>query len=204
MTASRLAGASLAVLTASALALAGCEKPADMSASGTPLPPPDTSAPAAASTLPDLPIMSVPSFGPDFVANIGSIDLLEVAEGKLALQKSTDERVRDFAELMIQSHGQSTTALTTAVKESGERIDMPERLTDTQQTKMLLLGRNSGPAFDKAYIIDQVDIQQQALKSLRAYAENGDSAALKKFAGGRTASVESHMAAAAALQAQLK
>ncbi|MGI8841532.1 MAG: DUF4142 domain-containing protein [Caulobacteraceae bacterium] len=150
-------------------------------------------------------MLTNPVFGPDFVDKAGSGDLFEITESKLALSRSTNPQVKDFAGAMIAAHTKSTAALQKAVDESGETVDLPTALPDDLQTKVAALTLiAAGSAFDKAYVADQIAAHQDALGALQNYARRGDTPALKTFAAAAAPVVADHLTRANTLQASLK
>ena len=201
-----IAGAAVALLCLSA-----CEKPAGppgaaalasseaaKAAGGA------ESQPLVASALPALPVVPDPVFGPDFVDTAGAGDLFEIAESRLALSRSTNAQVRDFATTMIAAHTKSIAALRAAVDASGETNDLPSILPDELQTKLAALTGTAGGAFDKAYVADQVAAHTGALSAMLNFARRGDTAALKKFAAEAAPIVADHLGRAKALQASVR
>ena len=198
---SRMVAAAVALLCLSA-----CEKPAGPMGAAATVPPAAAQAPAAAtpdqpgaSALPALPLVPNPVFGPDFIDSAGSSDLLEIAESKLALSRSSNAKIRGFAAMMIAAHGKSTAALQAAADASGEAANMPSALPDELQAKLAALTRSPSGTFDRAYVADQIATHQDALSALKTYARDGDTPALKKFAAGAVPIVEDHLTRAKAL-----
>ena len=197
-----------AAAAAALLCLSACEKPAGPTGDAASAASPAVQAPAAAapdqpgpSALPALPVLSNPVFGPDFIDRAGSSDLLEIAEGKLALSRSSNAQIRDFATMMIAAHGKSTAALQAAAEASGEAANMPSALPDDLQAKLAALTRSPAGAFDRAYVADQIAAHQDALSALKTYARDGDTPALKKYAAATAPVVQDHLAHAQALAA---
>jgi putative membrane protein len=199
----RLIAAAVAVLLLSA-----CEKAAGPeNAQGNAVTPAQTAAAGSgnlvASALPALPSVPEPVFGPDFVDTAGSANLLEIDEANLALKRSSNAQVRDFASMMIAAHTKSTAALQAAVEASGQTIELPSALRDALQTKLATLTQTAVGGFDKAYMADQVAAHESALIALQTYGRRGDVAGLKKFATDTIPTVEDHLTRAKALLASL-
>lgn len=198
---SSLAAVVLACLTATALV--GCEKSVDQSATPAPVSA-EVLPPAVGSTVPGLPALTSPVFGPDFAVTIADANLLDKAEAQLAPQKSSNGQVKAFAAGLVDAHDKLATSLQAAITATGQRIFAPDSLSDLGQTKVLLLSRQTGGAFDKAYLADAVASQTVFLSAVRDYARFGDTPALKKFAGAAVAGAEQRLQAAKTLQASLK
>ncbi len=193
----------LAAAAAALFCLSACEKPAGPTgAAAVAASAAATSAAAdqrSPSALPALPLLSNPVFGPDFIDKAGSGDLLEIAEGKLALSRSSDAQIRDFATMTIAAHGKSAAALQAAAEASGQGANMPTALPDEMQAKLDALTRSPAGGFDRAYVADQIAAHQDALGALKTYARDGDTPALKKYAAATLPIVQDHLARAQAL-----
>jgi putative membrane protein len=112
-----------------------------------------------ASTMSDAQILQVTHFG----------DVAEVAQGKLAMDKAKDPRVKQLAQMMVADHGEADKkALEIVKKENMVLADSPtstslksdaDATTDSLKTK-------TGAEFDKAYVDAQVTEHQAVLDTL--------------------------------------
>ncbi len=190
----------LAAAATALFCLSACEKPAGPTgAAAAAAQPPAAADQQSPSALPALPLVSNPVFGPDFIDTAGSSDLFEIAEGKLALSRSANAKIRDFATMMIAAHGKATAALQAAADASGQAANMPSALPDELQVKIAALTRSPSATFDRAYVADQIAAHQDALSALKTYARDGDTPALKKYAAATAPVVQDHLARAQAL-----
>jgi putative membrane protein len=164
---------------------------------------PEMPTPGAATTVPPSP--GTPSSEPGnaaapgqqqldtktYVQQAAMTDLFEVKAGELALQKSKDGGVKNFARLMVKDHTRTTKKLQAALKKGGADVSPPMEL-DAEHADMLKQLQGLGGAdFDKTYIQMQVDGHQKALALHQGYAASGENATLKKLAG-KTAKIVSH------------
>ncbi len=133
-----------------------------------------------------------------FVENAARSDMLEIRAGKLALGRSHDPAVKDFAREMIKAHTETTRAL---------KAHLPPGLTppaelDQRRQGMLDDLKASKPAeFDKRYIDQQVAAHQEALTLMKGYAAHGDRTRLKAAAAKAVPIVEHHLEMAKQLAA---
>ena len=91
----------------------------------------------------------------------------EIGEGQLALNRSRDQDVRDFAQRMISDH----TALNQQIMQEAQRTGMqPEELTSriqaTSEQTLRSLGEREGTEFDRAYIANQVAMHRWLLETM--------------------------------------
>lgn len=91
----------------------------------------------------------------------------EIGEGQLALSRSRNQQVREFAQQMISDH----TALNQQIMHEAQRTGMqPEELTSriqaTSEQTLRSLGQREGAAFDRAYIANQVAMHRWLLETM--------------------------------------
>jgi putative membrane protein len=97
-------------------------------------------------------------------ANQGSRDEIDLAQ--LALKKSNDQDVKDFAQKMIDDHTKLLDDMKPFDMQAGLSIpDHDDAATDAQKAKLELL---SGTTFDKAYIKDMVEDHHKDLEQFMA------------------------------------
>jgi putative membrane protein len=84
-----------------------------------------------------------------FVNMAAQAGMAEVEAGKVALARSQDPRIRDFAERMVADHGKANSELVSLAKTKG--IDAPTRLDADHRALIASLQSKSGAEFDAAY-----------------------------------------------------
>lgn len=171
-----------------AVLVAGCGGPdtgeADQTAApaDTAMPAPEAAAPAAASAS-----------TADFIAKAGAGDLWEIESSKALLAKSTDAKVRAFAEMMIGHHGKSTAKVKAAAASAGVEVAAPK--LDPDQEKMLAdIKAADAAGIDKIFLDHQKTAHTAALSLHQGYAASGDAVALKQAAAEIVPVVEAHRA----------
>ncbi|HKD48800.1 MAG TPA: DUF4142 domain-containing protein [Rhizomicrobium sp.] len=110
---------------------------------------------------------------------------LDIAAGKQAIAKSTDPKVKSFAEEMVRDHqavNDKALALVKKLNVTPEDNPTSQSLTKAADTKRAELDKLSGAAFDRAYIDNEVAYHKtvnSALKdTLIPDAQNGELKAL--------------------------
>lgn len=102
-------------------------------------------------------------------AILAQADTAEIAPSELARDNAEDAAVREFAEMMIQEHGQLSDSLRALTQAQGI-VPTPNRESDllstqTQATLQSLQGQ-SGAAFDSAYVAAMVQSHELALNTI--------------------------------------
>jgi putative membrane protein len=84
-----------------------------------------------------------------FVSKAAQDGMTEVELGKVALDKSKDAKVREFAQRMVTDHGKANRELASIAKQKG--IDAPQKLDTEHQNMVRKLEAQDGEAFDLEY-----------------------------------------------------
>ena len=128
----------------------------------------------------------------EYVATAGASDLYERMSSQMVLQTTADPKVRAFAQMMIDEHGQSTAMVKDAAARSHVPA-MPPVLTPAQAEMVAQLQAEQGSARDAAYLAQQKVAHGQALNVQKAYAMEGRAPALRSAAAAIVPVVEKHI-----------
>jgi putative membrane protein len=136
----------LALLAASVLANSGFAQSPSPNVRA-PAPPPTVPAPAV---VPGAPVAPLTASDARFVETQIENNMAESQAAQLALQRSRDQNVRNFAEKMITDDTYAQDGLAQIVKV--HRLESPETLTEQHHEMLDRLARSGGPAFDRVYV----------------------------------------------------
>lgn len=117
--------------------------------------------------------------------------MAEVELGKMALDKSSNAQVKEFATMMVKDHGMANTELMAIAKQ--KNITLPTTVDDEHKKKMEDLSKKTGSDFDKAYVDAMVDGHKSTLKLMEDESKDGKDADLKAFATKTAPIVQSHL-----------
>jgi putative membrane protein len=93
----------------------------------------------------------------------------EVSTSRLALQRALSVEVKAFAQRMVDEHSSLDQQARELARFSGITPSLPDStLPSLQREELAALSRQSGSAFDRAYIAQQVDAHQRSLTLARA------------------------------------
>jgi predicted outer membrane protein len=170
-------------VVATLIALAGCGRE----------PPPPAPRPAPSRPLP--PTTARPLSTTSYVATAASIDLFHVRAGELALERSSNGRVRDYAARLTQDHRGTASQLSFA----GRRLNLlpSSQMAPAHQALLDVLAASDD--FDAVFRRQQVDLHQSAQRMHSAYAKAGDSPTLRPIAANAAAVEARHLAALGSL-----
>ncbi|WP_231427561.1 DUF4142 domain-containing protein [Pedobacter sp. Leaf250] len=117
--------------------------------------------------------------------------MAEVELGKLALQKSSNAQVKEFATMMVNDHGMANTELMEIA--AAKNITLPSTVDEDHKSKMDDLSKKSGADFDKAYVDAMIDGHKSTLKLMEDESKTGMDAELKAFATKTAPVVQTHL-----------
>lgn len=130
----------------------------------------------------------------DYVRQSAMTDLFGITSSRVALEKSQNPEVRDFAQQMMSDHGRSTADLKQALKDGKVMMTVPTSLDPQREQDIKSLQEKPANQFDQAYLQGQIQGHRNALDVQRAYAQSGDNPALRQFASQATPLVQDHLA----------
>jgi putative membrane protein len=128
----------------------------------------------------------------DFIKGAAIGGKFEVMSSQLALQKSKNKSVRDFAQKMVNDHSKADKDLKATLTNNKIGIKPPTQLDRTHQELYDNLKNKTGADFDQAYINAQVGAHNEAVTLFRDYQRVGGDAALKDFASRTLPDLEKH------------
>ncbi|HEY7383954.1 MAG TPA: DUF4142 domain-containing protein [Beijerinckiaceae bacterium] len=135
----------------------------------------------------------------EFVNKAAVSNMFEIQSSQLALEKTQQDQVRQFAQRMVKDH----TGAGERLKSAAQGQTVPTSL-DQQHTQMLETLRSaSGAGFDRNYVQMQVTAHREAVDLFDKYAQNGDDQQLKQFAGQTLPSLREHLQSIEQIQRSL-
>ena len=139
--------------------------------------------------------------GRSFVQQAASAGLAEVAAARLALERSQDAQVRQFAQRMVDDHVPNNTMLRGLARQ--HRIDLPDGPRSEEATMLRdLRGTQAPDAFDERYVSHfGVAAHQKAVDLFEHHARSLAEPMLRDYAGRTLPTLREHLAMARRLEA---
>jgi len=163
-----------------------------------PAPPPDQTAPAPNRPVPPPSSSQLSALDRQFVMDAAQGGMAEVQLSQLALQRSTDPQVKQFAQQMIQEHTRANEQLMRLAAQKG--ITPPPTVGPKYQAAMARLMQLSGASFDQAYMNEAgVNSHMESAAVYQRQAALGQDPDLKAFAAGILPRVQDHLQMAATM-----
>jgi len=126
-----------------------------------------------------------------FAAKVAPGGMAEVEMGKLAVQRSADDSVREFAMRMIADHTRANAELKTIATQ--KNIQLPTEVSSNQKSEMDKLAKLSGAEFDKEYMSAMVRDHEETVKDFETQAQEGTDPDIKAFAAKTLPTLQSHL-----------
>jgi putative membrane protein len=125
----------------------------------------------------------------------------EINLSQVALQKASDQSVKDFAQRMVQDHQKANQELTQLATSKGATL--PD--TDTKKSEKMAehLQNLSGTEFDKAYMKDMVGDHKKVVKMFQKESERADDGDLKSWVTKTLPTLEDHLRMAQSVEGAL-
>lgn len=137
-----------------------------------------------------------------FTSQAAISGMAEVELGKLAMEKATNAKIKDFAAMMVKDHSKANEELKTIAQ--SKNIALPAMLDAEHQSKMEELKAKTGTEFDKAYAKAMVEGHQKTLNLMNQGSSELTDNELKAFATKTAPVVKHHLEMITSIQGELK
>jgi putative membrane protein len=124
-----------------------------------------------------------------YVAQTSSIELFLIGASELALQKSSNARTREFAQVEIPAHK----GLSQQLSLEGRRLNLLPSATLNQRHQAMLNELESATDFDALYRRDDLAVHNEAEALQKRYAATGTSPTLRPLPGVFMPVIERHL-----------
>ncbi|MBK0380276.1 DUF4142 domain-containing protein [Mucilaginibacter segetis] len=146
--------------------------------------------------------IAVTSDDAEFATKLANGGMTEVALGKIAQEKGTSQKVKDFGSMMVTDHSKANDELMAIAK--AKNITLPATPDDEHQKMINDLSAKTGTDFDKAYVDAMVDGHEKTVSLLEDGAQNCKDADLKAFAAKILPTVKGHLEKIKEIQSSMK
>jgi len=137
-----------------------------------------------------------------FVMEAAQGGLMEVQLGKLAQEKASHEKVKEFGKRMEQDHGKTNSELKKIAADKG--IQLPDNLDKKHKSKVDKLAKLSGANFDRQYMQEMVSDHKADIKKFERQADKGKDPDLQKLAGQTLPTLKEHLQLAESTSREIK
>jgi putative membrane protein len=127
----------------------------------------------------------------DWAAKVANANMTEVELSKVAQDKATSQRLKDFANMMVTDHTKAGDQLKQLA--ATKNITLPANLNSDSQKKLDDLNKKTaGKDFDKAYTNDMLDGHKNAVDAFQKGSKDLKDADLKNFATQTLSTIQMH------------
>lgn len=132
-----------------------------------------------------------------FMVKAANGGMTEVRLGEIAQQKSKNQRVKNFADMMVRDHTQANNKLKSLA--NAENITLPDSLSNDSQDKVAKLEKKNGKDFDKAYMNMMVDDHKSTVDDFQDEMRDVKNPDLKQFISTTLPTLQMHLDSAQAI-----
>ncbi len=126
-----------------------------------------------------------------FLKDAAAGNMAEVAAGKVALDKSSNEQVKQFAQKMVDDHTKLQDQLKPVAQQLN--VDLPTEPKAKDKAMMTKMQGMSGADFDKAYMRDMVKDHTKDLQQFKKEASTGKDSQVKDLAQQGSTVIQGHL-----------
>lgn len=126
-----------------------------------------------------------------FVKEAAQGGMMEVELGKLAQQKASSGKVKEFGKRMEDDHGKANSELKQLASAKG--VDLPTALEGKQKSTVEKLSKLSGAEFDRQYMTTMVNDHKDDVNKFQSESTKGKDADVKQFAGKILPTLKEHL-----------
>jgi putative membrane protein len=138
----------------------------------------------------------------NFVTKAGEGGMAEVELGRLAVDKATNPKVKQFGQRMIDDHTKINDELKKLCSDKG--ITAPTAISAADQSQKDKLSGLSGAAFDHAYMENMVSDHKHDISEFEHEASHGTDPDVKAFASKTLPTLREHLQLAEQTLAEVK
>lgn len=139
--------------------------------------------------------------GQDFMMKTARADLSDIDVARLAMKKSENSDVRDYASMIQKDHTTALEDLSDLMKD--KNVPVPEKATADARQDLSLMSTLSGAEFDREFINVMVADHQKAVDMSRDQLRIAQDPDLKKYIEDRLPQLEMQLESAQRLQSRL-
>ncbi|WDF53476.1 DUF4142 domain-containing protein [Mucilaginibacter sp. KACC 22063] len=136
-----------------------------------------------------------------FITAANEAGLTEIKVATVAEQNSKNQRVIDFAKMMITDHAKAGKELKTLA--TGKYVTLDDKISKEHQAMINELSKKTGTEFDKQYMLMMQADHEKTVQDFET-ATNNKNLAVKDFANQTLPTLKMHLDSAKAIASSLK
>ena len=136
-----------------------------------------------------------------FLSDAAEAGLAEVELGQMAQSKAANDKVKDFAQKMVDDHGKANEELKDCAQKLG--VNVPDHVSVTEKAEKTKLDMYSGGHFDRAYMTDMIKDHRDDIAAFQREVRQGQNPDLKSFAEKNLPTLKEHLRLAEKTQREI-
>ena len=126
-----------------------------------------------------------------FIQMASSGNNFEVQLGQLVQQKAQDQRIKEFAQRLVQDHQKAEQQLRQIAQQMG--VSLTDQLSPVHQAMLQEFQKKDGQALERAFAFDQVGDHHKDILKYQWQAEHAQDAQLKQYAQQQIPTLREHL-----------
>lgn len=126
-----------------------------------------------------------------FIKEAAQGGMMEVELGKLAQQKASSEKVKEFGKRMEDDHSKANSELKELASAKG--VDLPAALEGKQKSTVEKLSKLSGAEFDRQYMTAMVNDHKEDVSKFQSESSKAKDPDVKQFASKTLPTLKEHL-----------
>jgi putative membrane protein len=127
----------------------------------------------------------------EFMVDAANGGMTEVKLGQIAQQKAHNQRVKDFAAMMVRDHTAADNKLETLA--NSKNVTLPDSLSEDSQDDVQKLNKKSGTDFDEAYMDMMVKGHKKTVNAMQSELKDVKNPDLKQWISNTLPTVQMHL-----------
>jgi len=146
--------------------------------------------------------MSVDKDCADFMVKVADGSMTEVELGKAATGKATNQRVKNFAQMMVDDHSKANEELKSLAGQ--KNVTLPATISSDHQKDVDDLNKKSGKDYDKSFMKMMVSDHQKVIDAFEKASKDAKDADVKSWVDKTLPRLRMHLDSAKAINNSLK
>jgi putative membrane protein len=135
--------------------------------------------------------VTAPKSDAEFLAMAAQADMTMAHIGKMAEDRATGSKVKDFANTLVQDHTTDYQRLTALAAKLGDSV--PKSINERNNRTIAELDHSRGKTFDHAFLTKQSAEHEKLIDAFKWEAEHGSTPAIKAYASQTLPTIERHL-----------
>lgn len=137
-----------------------------------------------------------------FLVKAADAGMAEVELGQMAQQKATNQKVKDFASMMVHDHSAAYAEVKTLAAK--RNIALPDSVSAENKQKATALEKRTGKTFDKNFMATMIKDHEEAIDLFEKASGKVKDSEVKTFADNTLPKLRMHLDSAKAVQKAIK